>query len=242
MQEQIQEQAIQAKDNAPVKVLLAEDHELTRFGIRFALEKCPQLQVMGEAHNGVEVLRLISEGQPDVVLMDIGMPEMDGIETTRKLKAYTPNIKVIMLTSKDEDKMVFAALSAGADAYCMKDIKAERLAQVIEMVMDGVMWLDPAIARLVVQGLPDPEASKSSSLGDTSLALPVLNLRELTLLKCIASNQGVNEISKTMMVQPNQVSDDMVDLLKKLALKTNTVDVPQPKTIRSFVAGSSTDA
>lgn len=217
-----------------VKVLLAEDHELTRFGIRFALEKFPQLQVMGEAPNGVEVLRLISQSQPDVVLMDIGMPEMDGIETTRKLKAYTPNIKVIMLTSKDEDKMVYAALSAGADAYCMKDIKTERLVQVIDMVMDGVMWLDPAIARLVVQGLPEEKGQQKGQNHETSSAIPVLNLRELTLLKCIASNQGVTDIARTMMTQPNQVSDEIVYLLKKLA-----VDVLQPDTTRSFVQPAS---
>jgi DNA-binding NarL/FixJ family response regulator len=213
-----------------VKVLLAEDHELTRFGIRFALEKFPQLQVIGEAPNGVEVLRLISQSQPDVVLMDIGMPEMDGIETTRKLKAYTPNIKVIMLTSKDEDKMVYAALSAGADAYCMKDIKTERLVQVIDMVMEGVMWLDPAIARLVVQGLPDEKGQQKGQNVEASSAIPVLNLRELTLLKCIASNQGVADIARTMMTQPNQVSDEIVYLLKKLA-----VDMLQPKTTHSFV-------
>ncbi len=213
-----------------VKVLLAEDHELTRFGIRFALEKFPQLQVIGEAPNGVEVLRLISQSQPDVVLMDIGMPEMDGIETTRKLKAYTPNIKVIMLTSKDEDKMVYAALSAGADAYCMKDIKTERLVQVIDMVMEGVMWLDPAIARLVVQGLPDEKGQQKGQNVEASSAIPVINLRELTLLKCIASNQGVADIARTMMTQPNQVSDEIVYLLKKLA-----VDVLQPETTRSFV-------
>lgn len=198
-----------------IRVLIAEDHELTRFGVRFALEKYPILLLTGEATNGAEVVRHVELNPPDVILMDIGMPEMDGIEATKRVKALHPSIKIVMLTSKNEDQLVYSALSAGADAYCMKDIKPDRLVQIIQMALDGVVWLDPAIARIVIQGLPQDTASPGNS---GRVMPPVLSVRELALLKCIAANQSLEEIAKTMTTSAGQVNLEVLDVLKKLAV------------------------
>ncbi|MBY0402849.1 MAG: response regulator transcription factor, partial [Cyanobacteria bacterium] len=140
--------------NQVTKILIVEDHQLTRYGIRFALEKYKTLEIIGEAENGEIALRIAMEEKPDIVLMDIGLPVMDGIEATQLIKKYLPQTKIVMLTSKEDASNIYTALGAGADSYCLKDISTEMLVKVIEMSLQGVLWLDPAIAKVVVQGLP----------------------------------------------------------------------------------------
>src|SRR5690606_36986609 len=116
---------------------LVEDHQMTLMGLKMMLEREPSLTVTGDATDGAGAVRAIQANPPDVVLMDIGLPEMDGIEATQTVKASHPSLKVIMLTSKDNEADVFAALGAGADAYCMKGISAENLVAAIHAVNEG---------------------------------------------------------------------------------------------------------
>jgi DNA-binding NarL/FixJ family response regulator len=225
----------------PINLLLVEDHALTRMGTRMALEKVPGLHMMGEAVNGEEALVFLARHQPDVVLMDIGLPVMDGIESTQQIKARFPGVKVIMLTSKDEDKTVYAALTAGADAYCMKDIPTERLHIAIQSVMDGVMWLDPGVARLVVQGLP---ASQIASPEGGNLSAPVsaevmqkniestesledltentLSSWELEILRLIVGEKTTHDIARTFHSSVDSVNRQIVRILKKLSVSTTS--------------------
>src|SRR5690349_1514461 len=109
------------------RVLIVEDHQMTLVGLKMLLEKNNSVDVVGEAANGIEAVQFAGSAKPEVILMDIGLPEMDGIEATQKIKQAHPGIRIIMLTSKDNEQDVFASLSAGADAYCMKGISIEAL-------------------------------------------------------------------------------------------------------------------
>ncbi len=145
-----------------VKVIVAEDDEPTRFWLKLTLNQTKNFEVVAEAGDGRTCVEQVNQSKPDLVLMDIGMPIMDGVEAARLVKEALPNTKVIMFTSHDTDDSVFAALSAGADGYCLKTLTAEQLLKAIGSVMDGAAWLDPGIARRVLraasQGMGGKEA------------------------------------------------------------------------------------
>ncbi len=137
-----------------IKILMVEDHKLLRVGLKAIFEEYPMLDVIGEAEDGQAAVKLARELKPDLVLMDIGLPMMNGIEATRRIKESNPDIKIVILTSHAQESEVMEALSAGANAYAMKDIKTEYLITVIQTVSEGAFWLDPSIAKVVMQKKP----------------------------------------------------------------------------------------
>ncbi|MCK7504625.1 MAG: response regulator transcription factor [Desulfobacterales bacterium] len=137
-----------------IKLLMVEDHKLLRVGLKAIFEDYPTLSVIGEAEDGQTAVKLSKELNPNVVLMDIGLPLMDGIEATRKIKEFNPDIKIVILTSHSDENEVIQSLQAGANAYAMKDIKTEYLIMVIESVNDGAIWLDPTVAKIVREKYP----------------------------------------------------------------------------------------
>lgn len=137
--------------NAPISVLVVEDHALFRTGIRVGCNRDQSISVAGEAANGSEAVAQAMKLNPDVVLMDVSMPLMDGIESTRLIKELNRNTKVIMLTSHDSDGVVHSALSAGASGYCLKDVASDVLCSAIKAVHRGEVWLDPIVAKKVDQ-------------------------------------------------------------------------------------------
>ena len=130
-----------------IKVLLAEDDSLARMGLKAGLKRTQDLQVIGEAANGQEAINLAENQQPDVILMDIGMPVVDGIQATRQILARQPNIRIIMLTNNDSDQDILVALDAGASGYCLKDIEPDRLYTAILAVLSGDVWLDSGLRK-----------------------------------------------------------------------------------------------
>ncbi|MBS2005221.1 MAG: response regulator transcription factor, partial [Cyanobacteria bacterium SZAS LIN-5] len=120
-----------------IQVMLVEDHALTRMGLKTALKRTEDIKVITEASNGQEAIELAEKHHPDVILMDVGMPVMDGIQSAREILAVKPNIRIIMLTQHDNDRDVMASLSAGASGYCLKDIEPERLYMAIRSVFSG---------------------------------------------------------------------------------------------------------
>ena len=130
-----------------ISVIIIEDFKLTRVGLRCALNANEDIDVVAESDNAIDGLALIEKHTPNIVLMDLGLAGMNGIEATLKVKEMNKDIKVIALTSHDREEEVIAALSSGAMAYCLKDIDPSKLADVIRDVVDGVCWLDPVIAR-----------------------------------------------------------------------------------------------
>lgn len=138
--------------NGPfIRVLVVEDHALTRMGLETVLMQDPVIQLVGTATTGLQALQQVEAEQPHVVLMDIGLPDMDGVDTTRQLKANWPDIRVLMLTSRDEEDDVFKALGVGADGYCIKGSNPHLLGLAIQTVHKGECWLCPGIARLILQ-------------------------------------------------------------------------------------------
>ena len=140
-----------------IKVVIIEDFKLTRVGLRCALNENKDINVIGESESAMNGLRIIEQLKPDVVLMDLGLPGMNGIEAIMKLRETNKTTKVIALTSHDREEEVIAVLSAGANAYCLKDIDPIKLADVIRDVANGVCWLDAEIAEKVLRSFPKQE-------------------------------------------------------------------------------------
>ena len=141
-------------DVKQISIVIVEDFKLTRVGLRCALNANPDLNVIAECENAVDGIKEIEKLKPDVVLMDLGLPMMNGIEAIIKLREISSDIKIIALTSHDREEEVVAALSSGANAYCLKDIDPTKLADVIRDVSQGVCWIDPVVAHMALNSLP----------------------------------------------------------------------------------------
>lgn len=202
----------------PIKVVVIEDHEMTRSGIVFSLKKLSEYDIVGEANNGQAGYDLVTATQPNVVLMDLVMPVIDGIEATKRLKKDHSHIKVIMLTSHYEKDQVFAALSSGADAYCIKDIATEDLIDVIRMVNDGACWLDPQVASLVLTNLRNTMQHRVTD----EPGINDLTTRELEILKLLARGMNNQQIADTLTISVNTVKTHFTSILQKLAVDDRT--------------------
>jgi DNA-binding NarL/FixJ family response regulator len=206
-----------------IRVLVVEDHELARNGLCACLGKIEQLKVAGSAKNGKEAVDFASANPVDVVLMDIRMPVMDGIAATEEIKKRFPDTKVIMLTSHQEGEEIYASLAAGAEAYCLKDIATERLAEVILMVADGAAWLDPAIAKMVLKALPFTLNQKAKPKTQTRQAYNIdLTERELEVLEKLVEGKSNREIAEELSVTIYTAKAHVCNILQKLAVDDRT--------------------
>lgn len=204
----------------PLTLLLAEDHELTRIGLAHALQKHGDLSVLGEAEDGRQAIEQAGSLNPDIILMDIGMPNIDGIEATREIKRQYPHIKVVILSSRQEKEEVFASLSSGAEAYCLKDIKVDRLIQTLKLVADGGVWLDPPIAQMVMEALPN--ASKRPGFLKESEFQTALTDREFDVLKEICAGKSNKEIALALGISLYTVKAHVCSIIQKLAVDDRT--------------------
>jgi DNA-binding NarL/FixJ family response regulator len=207
-----------------IKIILVEDHTLTRFGLKTAFEEAPTIEVVGEAETGEEGITMVSEIKPDVVLMDLGLPDMNGIDATQKIKAADDNTKVIILTSHNNEEEVWAALGAGANAYCLKDIEPDRLIHVVESVYDGAAWLDPAIAHIVLKCISEHPGKKqgTSTVSETQPEKPLLTERELEVLKLLVDGNSNAEIAKKLVVSIHTAKAHVCSILQKLSVDDRT--------------------
>lgn len=212
------------------RVLIVEDHPMTRVGLRMLLEKDAAIDIAGEAANGLEAVALAESARPDVILMDIGLPEMDGIEATQRVKKAHPGVRVIMLTSKDNEQDVFASLSAGADAYCMKGISIDALTAAIEAVREGTAWLDPAVARMVLgrfqNSPPAPEPAAQSPASTPQAASGAadcpLTAREFEVLRLIVDGLSNPEIADRLSITKATAKAHVHSILQKLCVDDRT--------------------
>jgi len=209
--------------SAPIKILIVEDHELTRQGLAYGLSKFNHFSVVGEAEDGQEAIELSHKLHPDIVLMDIVLPVINGIKATRLVKAELPQTKVLMLTSHSDQDKVFEAFAAGADGYCMKDVKTERLAQIIEMVQDGVLWLDPVIASFILKVMPliSEAVSKVSEKGKEALDVD-LTSREKEILTLIAEGLNNKDMAERLNISLFTVKNHVSNIIQKLAVEDRT--------------------
>lgn len=194
------------QQSGPISILIAEDLELVRFGIKFALEKEARLKVVGEAENGEQVLSFVEQNHPQVVLMDVGMPVMDGMEATRLVKERYPETKIVMLTSRDQSATVYEALAAGADAYCLKGITVESLLPVLDTILANHLCLDANVAGLVLEDL-QRDADASTELGNENI----------TLLYRLRDGEDASKIAETYGWTVETFYERLSGMLKTLA-------------------------
>jgi NarL family two-component system response regulator LiaR len=199
----------------PVTVLLVDDHSIVRQGVRAYLDTQPDLQVVGEAGSGMEAIRLAAEQAPDVVLMDLVMPGMDGVEATRRLKQASPRSQVIVLTSYHQDEHIFPAIRAGALSYLLKDVGPAELAEAVRKAAHGEAVLHPQVAARVVQELQGASRDALNPFTD-------LSDRELEVLKLIADGASNEQIAEQLVISEKTVKSHVSNILSKLHLADRT--------------------
>lgn len=200
-----------------IRVVLADDHAVVRKGIREFLEEAEDIIVVAEAANGREALQAVAEHRPGVVVLDIQMPELSGIEATRRIKARYPEVGVLILTAYDDDPYVFALLQAGAGGYVLKTASAEELVQAIRAVHRGDSALDPAVARKVVQRLASGHPSPASEE-----IVEGLTDRELDVLRLAAKGLTNQAIGGRLDISDRTVQGHLANVYAKLAVSTRT--------------------
>jgi DNA-binding NarL/FixJ family response regulator len=203
----------------PVRVLLVDDQALFREGLRTLLEVHDDLEVVGEAGNGEEALARIREARPDVVLMDLRMPVLDGVAATRRLSEAHPECRVIVLTTFDDDEDVFEALRAGAVGYLLKDVPSARLAEAIRAAARGESFLEPSVAAKVVAEFS--RLSRSVPARSPDLAEP-LTERELEVLRLLARGHSNREIAERLVIAEGTVKNHVTRVFGKLGVPDRT--------------------
>lgn len=207
-----------------LKVLLIEDHKMVRLGLSLVFEHCGEIDLIGEAEDGKKGVELTLELKPDVVLMDIGLPVMDGIQATSIIKKADPNIKVLIFTSRESDDDVFDALSAGADGYIMKGANEEQMVNAIKAVAEGTAWLDPAIARLVLSNVRKSSSKIDTDTVNKTSSKDVYGLtdRELEVLALIVEGMNNIQIAKKLYITLSTAKAHVHSILQKLYVSNRT--------------------
>ncbi|MGK7933983.1 MAG: response regulator [Microcystaceae cyanobacterium] len=194
-----------------LKILIVEDDPLMQLGLEQALQEQPDLEIIGQADDGYSGVQKALKLQPDIVVMDIGLPRLDGIAATQQIKEKNPQIHIVILTSHTLATEVVAALSSGADAYCVKGANSERLLAAIEAAKEGATYLDPQVARMVVNHLKPPTPQVSENLAS-------LSQREMDVLKLIVEGKSNNEIAKELYLSINTIKTHVRGIMNKLSV------------------------
>ncbi len=214
------------EEQTEIKILLVEDHLLTRMGLKAVLERTKDLKVVGEAEDGEKAVAMVDEVKPDVVLMDVGMPNLDGIEASKRIKEKHPDLSIIMLTSHDNERDIFASLAAGAGGYCLKDVEPERLYTAIRSVTAGDIWLDATIAGKVLKQYNNasaPEVSSKAPLTKKEQNLPEpLSPREMEVLTQLVEGLSNQEIADKLIISLATAKTHVRNILNKLAVDDRT--------------------
>lgn len=201
-----------------VRVIIVEDYKLTRVGLRYALNEIENINVISEAQSAEDGLEMIKKEQPDVVLMDLGLPGINGLVATSKIKEISPDTKVIILTSHDREEEVIASLGSGASAYCLKDIDPVTLSNVIKNVAKGACWIDSNVAHLALKLFPKPENTEISNNSANSDCKTRLTERENEVLKLLVQGKSNTEIAQELIVSVHTAKAHVCSILQKLCV------------------------
>jgi len=196
-------------DLPPLKVMIVEDDPMMQLGLEQTLSEYPQLTLVGQVSDGYQAVEMAQKLAPDIIVMDIGLPRQDGIAATQQIKALMPAVRVVMLTSHVTETEVIAALSSGADAYCIKGTNVDRLIAAIAAAQEGATYLDPQIARRVIEHLKPPAATN---------LVGQLSQRELEVLKLMVEGKSNPEIAAELYLSPNTVKTHIRGIMNKLAV------------------------
>lgn len=204
-----------------IRLILADDHAVVRTGTRQLLERQPDFHIVGEASDGEEAVRLAHELQPDVVVMDVRMPKMTGVEATRRIKAECPEVRVLVLTAHDDDEYVFALLQSGADGYILKTAEFEDLVKAIHTVAGGQSALAPEVAGKVVAQFTSGK-SLPEVLADTGDQYDGLTERELGILRLVGKGLSNKQIGKELYISDRTVQAHLSNIFSKLGVSSRT--------------------
>ena len=222
-----------------IRVVIIEDHDLTRAGLEAALQRRPGLKVVGEASKGIPGLRLLETEKPDVAIIDIGLPDIDGVELVRRFRNHRPlneqdQTKILMLTMHKTQDAVLAAFAAGADSYCMKDINMDRLEEAVKATHEGNPWIDPQIANIILQQVrkdnvpaPTPAENTIEIKGLDPVYGEIvdkagLTEREIEILQLIVRGASNAEIADQLFVTVGTIKTHVRHILNKLCVDDRT--------------------
>ena len=206
-----------------INTLLVEDHELYRMGLSMLLDKAEGITLVAESADGFDGIKKAREFSPDVILMDIGLPNIDGIEATQRIKDFNPDVKILIFTSRDSENDVFEAFKAGADGYIMKGATPEQTISAIKSVYEGVGWIDPSIAKMVFSNLQKPSANvvtepepkkSNNSYGLTE--------RELDVLELMVEGLSNPQIADKLVITKATAKAHVHSILQKLCVSSRT--------------------
>ena len=206
-----------------INTLLVEDHELYRMGLSMLLDKAEGITLVAESADGLDGIKKAREFSPDVILMDIGLPNIDGIEATQRIKDFNPDVKILIFTSRDSENDVFEAFKAGADGYIMKGATPEQTISAIKSVYEGVGWIDPSIAKMVFSNLQKPSANvvtepepkkSNNSYGLTD--------RELDVLELMVEGLSNPQIADKLVITKATAKAHVHSILQKLCVSSRT--------------------
>ncbi|NJP10228.1 MAG: response regulator transcription factor [Leptolyngbyaceae cyanobacterium RU_5_1] len=198
-----------APELPPSRVLIVEDDPMMQLGLEQTLGDYPQLTIVGQVADGYSAVEAAQRLKPDIIVMDIGLPRLDGIEATKQIRAILPDIHIVMLTSHTSETEVIAALNSGADAYCIKGTNVDRLIAAIAAAQEGATYLDPQIARQVIEHLKAP--TSTAVVGQ-------LSQREMDVLKLMVEGYSNPEIAAALYLSPNTVKTHIRGIMNKLAV------------------------
>jgi DNA-binding NarL/FixJ family response regulator len=216
-----------------IRTVIIEDHDLTRMGLKAALQQQAGIEVVGVAPDGKQGIALINRTRPDVAIVDIGLPDVDGIELTRQFKQEAEAndlaaTKILMLTMHDTEDAVMAAFAAGADSYSVKDVDVEQLVEAIRLTHNGQVWIDPNIARIVLQqaqrATPATVATGGGSSAEYAQVLEITPLteRELEVLELIVAGHSNAAIAEALYITVGTVKTHVCNILNKLSASDRT--------------------
>lgn len=195
-------------------ILIVEDHELTRFGLKTTFDGVDFVDTVFEAEYAEKAIEIFNNNKIDLIIMDLGLPNMNGIEATKKIRAKNTDVKVVVLTSHNDENEVLESLKAGANAYCSKEINPTRLVDVVHSVLDGAAWFDPAIAHVVLKAATNANIDSDASKNDYNLTS-----RESQILKLITQGYSNSEIAKELFVSINTTKAHVASILQKLEVE-----------------------
>ncbi|MEA3408230.1 MAG: response regulator transcription factor [Chloroflexota bacterium] len=200
----------------PIRILLADDHIMVREGTKRILEREPDLEIVAQADDGREAVELVRSTEPDLAIIDISMPVMNGIEATKEIKRIAPKTAILILTAYDDDEYVFAILEAGAAGYLLKNARGSELIEAVRSVHAGDSVLHPAIAKKVLYKMRHGKTTKEKSPAD------LLTDRELEVLRHAAQGSSNREIAEALVISPRTVQSHMANIFDKLQVGSRT--------------------
>lgn len=193
-------------------ILIVEDHELTRFGLKTTFENVDFVENIYEADSAETAIQIFNKEKIDIIIMDLGLPNMNGIEATKQIRSSNKDVKIIILTSHNDEKEVLNSLKAGANAYCSKEINPQRLVEVVNSVADGAAWFDPSIAHIVLKASANsPSFETNDNRKDYDLTT-----REAQILKLMTEGYSNMEIAQILVISINTTKAHVANILQKL--------------------------